>query len=580
MPLIQTLPTEVIHLIAAGEVIDSLAAVVRELAENAIDAKATRLAISIWTDTLSLQVSDNGCGMDLADLKQAATPHTTSKIHDKQDLQQIDSLGFRGEALHSLAQLADLQICSRKHTDNAGWQVRYDHAGNLLGEPKNVAIALGTVVTVDRLFATLPSRLQVLPAIAQQVRKIQILIHQMAIANPQITWQVSLDDREWIAIWAGRNVRDILPQIISAIQFTDLATGSEIISEIVTESSSSLQAANSLSDQSAQYKTRTNSLDSHRQTSTAQIEVTLGLPDRLSRRRPEWVKIVVNGRMVTFPEMEQIVLSAFSHTLPRHRYPVCIVHLHIPPDRVDWNRHPAKNEVYLQNLSDWQAQVSKLISQVLHAPETDREVGNSAGARTLLRLAEGQKRYLTHSPTSEPSMRSVKALAQVHNTYILAEHAAGMWLIEQHVAHERVLFEEIEQQWQIVAIAPPIVLDRISPEGVERLQALEIEIEPFGDNLWVVRSLPAILVGQTDCAAILLELSQQPEPQGARATAACRSAIRNGTSMDLLEMQNLLDRWQQTRNPHTCPHGRPICLSLEESDLARFFRRNWIIGKN
>ncbi|CAN1210126.1 hypothetical protein TUMEXPCC7403_08015 [Tumidithrix helvetica PCC 7403] len=172
MQLIQTLPTEVVHLIAAGEVIDSLAAVVRELAENAIDARATRLAISIWTDTLSIQVSDNGCGMDLADLKQAAIPHTTSKIHYKQDLQQIDSLGFRGEALHSLAQLADLQICSRKHTDNAGWQVRYDHAGNLLGDPKNVAIALGTVVTVDRLFATLPSRLQVLPAIAQQVRKI------------------------------------------------------------------------------------------------------------------------------------------------------------------------------------------------------------------------------------------------------------------------------------------------------------------------------------------------------------------------------------------------------------------------
>jgi DNA mismatch repair protein MutL len=115
---------------------------------------------------------------------------------------------------------------------------------------------------------------------------------------------------------------------------------------------------------------------------------------------------------------------------------------------------------------------------------------------------------------------------------------------------------------------------------VERLQALEIEIEPFGEGLWVVRSLPAILIGQPDCAEIIMELSQQPDPQGARASAACRSAIRNGTELDLPAMQNLLNLWQQTRNPHTCPHGRPICLSLEESDLARFFRRNWIIGKN
>jgi DNA mismatch repair protein MutL len=574
MPLIQTLPTEVVHLIAAGEVIDSLAAVVRELAENAIDAHATRLTISIWTDTFSIQVSDNGCGMDLADLEQAATPHTTSKIHLKQDLQQIKSLGFRGEALHSLAQLADLQICSRKHAESAGWQVRYDHAGQVSGAPKNVAIALGTVVTVNHIFATLPSRLQVLPAIAQQIRKVQLLIHHMAIANPQVTWQVSLDQREWITIWAGRNVQDILPQIIKSIQFTDLVIGREVI----TESMGFNQAIAASPLYSTPSNPHTSVQSSNLENSIAQIEITLGLPDRLSRRRPEWVKVVVNGRMVDFPEMEQIILSAFSHTLPRHRYPVCIVHLHLPPDRLDWNRHPAKNEVYLQNLSDWQSQVSKLITQILQAPETNQEIGNSAGARTLLRLAESQKRYLSHSPTSAPASQAVKALAQVHNTYILAEHAAGMWLIEQHVAHERVLFEQIEQQWQIVAIAPPVLLDQISAEGVERLQALEIEIEPFGENLWLVRSIPAILVGQTDCVSILMELSQQPDPQGARASAACRSAIRNGTALDLLEMQNLLNQWQQTRNPHTCPHGRPICLSLEESDLARFFRRNWIIG--
>ncbi len=220
--IIHTLPIEVVHLIAAGEVIDSLAAVVRELAENAIDAKATRIVISIWTETLSVQVSDNGCGMAIADLSQAATPHTTSKINNAEDLRQIDSLGFRGEALYSLAQLADLTICSRPILEPVGYQANYDQHGNLQTSPKVVAIATGTVVTVRNLFSRYPNRLQSLPSNSQQVRKVQLQIQQMAIANPQINWQVSLDQKEWITIWAGENASEILSQIVSSIQPYDL----------------------------------------------------------------------------------------------------------------------------------------------------------------------------------------------------------------------------------------------------------------------------------------------------------------------------------------------------------------------
>ena len=192
---IHALPIEVVHLIAAGEVIDSLAAVVRELAENAIDAKATRIVISIWTDTLSVQVSDNGCGMAIADLSQAATPHTTSKITNAADLQKINSLGFRGEALYSLVQLADLNICSRPMLEPVGYQAHYDEQGNLHFQPKVVAIAKGTVVTVRNLFSRYPNRLQSLPTSSQQVRKVQLQIQQMAIANPQINWQVTLNQK-------------------------------------------------------------------------------------------------------------------------------------------------------------------------------------------------------------------------------------------------------------------------------------------------------------------------------------------------------------------------------------------------
>ena len=538
--IIHTLPIEVVHLIAAGEVIDSLASVVRELAENAIDAKATRIVISIWTETLSMQVRDNGCGMAIADLAQAATPHTTSKINNAEDLRQIDSLGFRGEALYSLAQLADLTVCSRPILEPVGYQANYDQHGNLQTNPKVVAIATGTVVTVRNLFSRYPNRLQSLPSNSQQVRKVQLQIQQMAIANPQINWQVNLDQKEWITIWAGENASEILPQIVSSIQPYDLT---------------------------------------HKD--FALISITLGLPDRLSRRRADWVKIVLNGRMINFPELEQTILASLERTLPRNRFPVCIVNLNLPCDRIDWNRHPAKAEAYIQDLGDIQTQLKDCITEVLKVPSPSSQVSYTTATNELLRTAERKTSYLIPAKRenfNQPNS-SLKAIAQVLDTYILAEHAGGLWLVEQHVAHERVLFEQIETQWQIVPIEQPILLKDLTDDRLERLQSLGLEIEVFGNNLWAVRSLPEILIGHEDCAVILEEMSQQDDPTMARATAACRSAIRNGTNLEMSTIRDLLWQWQQTRNPRTCPHGRPICLAIDESDLAKFFRRNWLISK-
>jgi len=553
MSNIHTLPLEVVHLIAAGEVIDSLAAVVRELAENAIDAGAKRIVISIWTDTLSVQVSDNGCGMAIADLSQAATPHTTSKINNAEDLQQIQSLGFRGEALYSLAQLADLSICSRPILEPVGYQANYDEHGNLQSPPKVTAIAIGTIVTIRNLFSRYPNRLQSLPSNSQQVRKIQLQVQNMAIANPQINWQVNLDNREWMTIWEGENASEILPQIISSIQPYDL-----LHKEFALTPSPSPAGEG-----------RKN------------ISITLGLPDRLSRRRPDWVKVILNGRVINFPELEQTILTSLERTLPRNRFPVCIVNLNLPCDRIDWNRHPAKVEAYIQNLAEIQSQLKDLITEALKIPESSSKFTYTNATNDLLRAAERKTSYLIPAKKENFNQphNSLKAIAQVLDTYILAEHSGGLWLVEQHVAHERVLFERIELQWQIVAIEQPILLKQLSPDGLERLQSLGLEVEIFGNGLWAVRSLPEILIGHADCATILLEMSQQDDPSMARATAACRSAIRNGTKLDLITIRDLLSQWQQTRNPHTCPHGRPICLAIDESDLAKFFRRNWIISK-
>ncbi|MCY7323726.1 MAG: DNA mismatch repair endonuclease MutL [Phormidesmis sp. CAN_BIN36] len=551
---IQPLPTEVVHLIAAGEVIDSLAAVVRELVENSIDAGATRITISLWADQWRVRVADNGAGMDLHTLKQAALPHTTSKIHDRQDLWNIRSLGFRGEALHSLSQLSQLEIISRPVTTTQGWRLLYNPEGNAV-QVETAAIAPGTIVTVDQLFGNWSARRQGLPAIAQQIRSVQSMIQQIALSHPQVTWQVQQNDRDWFNVWAGETARKILPQILRGVQIGDLQeTTLEVPTLEKTDSSS--------------------------------VYVLLGLPDRCHRHRPDWVRVAINGRFVDIPELEQTILGAFRKTLPRERHPVCVVHLHVPPAHIDWNRHPAKAEIYLHHLSHWQLHIVEAIEQTLRLkPESLSEGLYSERVGTLLKTAESEGGYTVDreiqpvQPQSA-SLSSVRAIAQVHNRYILAEHPAGMWLVEQHIAHERVLYEQVCDRWQLASLEPAIVLNHLSTAQLEQLERLGLDIEPFGEQLWAVRTAPAMLVDRDDCAEALIELSLGGDLQSAQVATACRSAIRNGMPLSLTEMQTLLDQWQQTRNPRTCPHGRPIHLSLEETSLARFFRRHWVIGKS
>ncbi len=552
---IQPLPTEVVHLIAAGEVIDSLAAVVRELVENSIDAGATRITVSLWADQWRVRVADNGPGMDLDTLKQAALPHTTSKIHDRQDLWNIRSLGFRGEALHSLAQLSQLEIISRSATATQGWRLLYNPEGDAV-QVETAAIAPGTIVTTDQLFGNWVARRQGLPAIAQQMRSVQSMIQQIALSHPQVTWQVQQNDREWFNVWAGETARKILPQILRGVQIGDLQeTTLEVPTPEKTDSSS--------------------------------VYVLLGLPDRCHRHRPDWVRVAINGRFVDIPALEQTVLGAFRKTLPRERHPVCVVHLQVPPAHIDWNRHPAKAEIYLHHLSQWQLHIAQAIEQTLQLkPESLSEGLYSERVGKLLKTAELEGGYTVDREIqpqpleNTASLSSVRAIAQVHNRYILAEHPAGMWLVEQHIAHERVLYEQLCDRWQLVTLEPAIILNHLSTAQLEQLERLGLDVEPFGEQLWAIRTAPAMLVDRDDCAEALIELSLGGDLQSAQVATACRSAIRNGTPLSLTEMQTLLDQWQQTRNPRTCPHGRPIHLSLEETSLARFFRRHWVIGKS
>ncbi|MEO1147397.1 MAG: DNA mismatch repair endonuclease MutL [Cyanobacteria bacterium J06638_22] len=561
---IQPLPAALVQRMAAGEVIDSLAAVVRELAENALDAGADRITLVLWADQWRLQVVDNGTGLTLDDLQQAALPHSTSKLTQDDELWNVHSLGFRGEALHSIAQLADLEIGSRSVTSLDGWWVTYDRQGNPV-EMEVAAIAPGTIVRVSNLFADWQVRRQSLPSPAQQLRAIQLTVYHLALCYPHVTWQVQQGDRPWFAIWGSESAQQILPQLLRDLAPTDL------------------------------HHSR------HRAAPDSLLRLTLGLPDRCHRYRPDWVKVAVNGRIVRLPELEQCILNAFRRTLPRERHPVCFAHLQLSPERVDWNRHPAKAELYVKNLETVRSQLEAAIQTALQQSSTQLQPNFYAGRLgQLIRSAEEEGSYPTRqiaiaeeggatdtsddadNPTTEAGLAAsnLRAIAQLHQMYIVAEHPTGIWLIEQHIAHERVLYEQLCQQWQVIPVEPPLILKRLRPVQVEQLQRLNLDLAPFGDDLWAVRTLPQALNQREDCAEALLELSLGGDFESALVATACRTAIRNGTPLSLPEMQTLLKQWQSTQNPRTCPHGRPICLQLKETSLSRFFRRHWVIGKS
>ncbi len=574
---IHPLPIDVIHLIAAGEVIDSLAAVVRELCENAIDAGASRIAVSLFPDQWRIQVADNGMGIGLADLQVAATAHSTSKIDDREDLFHITSLGFRGEALHSLAQLAKLEIYSRPRHSCDGWHLVYNHQGEVLHQ-QEVAIAPGTVINVENLFGDWEARREGLPNLNQQLRQVQTVIYHLALCYPHVSWTIfqgkgyanEQQHRPWFQIVASKTTQQIIPQMLPKVRVDDLRYVELNIPPMGGEG-------------------ETGGLrEWEKDAQDSKIQLTLGLPDRCHRHRLDWVKVAVNGRIVRAPELEQTIISGLARTLPRDRYPVCFLDLQIPPHYIDWNRHPAKVEIYLQQIEYWQSQVVRAIDSALNlAAESVDDGDTSITSRIgkLLAVAEQQGVYhLSNRSISNDEdglgLLELRAIGQVHNTYIVAEHSDGLWLVEQHIAHERVLYEQITAAWQLLPLEAPIILSHLSERQIDQLQEIGLTLDSFGEGLWAIRTAPAPLLMREDLPAAITELSLGGDLQAAQVAVACRCAIRNGTPLSLPEMQSLLDRWQRTRNPRTCPHGRPIYLSFKESSLARSFRRHWVIGKS
>jgi DNA mismatch repair protein MutL len=599
MPVRQ-LPEQIVNRIAAGEVVERPASVVKELVENAIDAGSSR--IEIFTDgggRRRIGITDDGGGMAYGDLALAVDRHATSKLDDE-DLLQIRTLGFRGEALPSIGSVAKLAITTRHAGEPHAWSLSVE--GGEKSDIMPAALSQGTRVEVSDLFYATPARLKFLKTDRTEAEAIREVVRRLAMARPDIAFTLAGEERApvtWAAALpgsAGRLTRlgDILGADFrgSAIEVRAEREG------VVVEG---FAAAPSL--------TRANALGQY---------------------------LFVNGRPVRDKLILGAVRGAYSDYLPRDRHPVVALFVTLDPQEVDANVHPAKTEVRFRNAGLVRALIVHALKDGL-AREGKRTAANSDGAAIASfrpsfapranwdwrrspaypvgpRLAfegaaafaePGQAAFDVGTPTADVRFEQAPsadlldrplgaARTQIHETYIVSQTRGGLIVVDQHAAHERIVYEKLKAslarngvQRQILLIPEIVELDEATVERLvaraDELASFGLAIESFGPGAVAVRETPSLL-GKTNAASLLRDLAEhmaewdEALPLERRlmhvaATMACHGSVRAGRILKPEEMNALLREMEDTPNSGQCNHGRPTYVELKLSDIERLFGR-------
>lgn len=579
---IRLLPPEIANKIAAGEVVERPASVVKELVENALDAGATEIHVETRDGGRRLiRVADNGSGIPAREAELAFARHATSKIAAVEDLAAIRTLGFRGEALASIAAVAWVSLLTRAADDEVGTFLRVEGGQVALREGR--ASPRGTTVTVENLFYNVPARLKFLKSDATESAHIANVVTRYAIAFPEVHFSLVRDGRLAFQSPGSGKLLDVLAKVFGA------DTAAHLLPVDPTQDASLPPDAK------------------------VRVQGYVGEP-ALNRSDRDGMMLFVNRRWVQDRSLAYAVIQAYHTMLPEGRFPVAVLLLEMDPSEVDVNVHPAKSEVRFRNpslvFSETQRAVRRVLvarapvpemrvpQQVAQAPETERFRALSQLGLEAQRTGDVEAVRAPAYPVPEradPAARALpplRVLGQLAQMYIIAEGPDGLYLIDQHAAHERVMYDQLMAQKAAAKVAVQPLLDplpvELTPlqmstleETLGDLAALGFEIEPFGEGTCLVRAVPAAITGN-DIAGVLRdtlnELGQEPPPpvQGHRVTAvvACHGAVRAGKTLTHEEMRALVEQLEQSDLPRTCPHGRPTVLHLSMGLLAREFGRS------
>lgn len=580
---IRILPPEVADKIAAGEVVERPASVVKELIENSLDAGATDIAVEIREGGRRLiRVSDNGSGIPAAEAPLALQRHATSKLRHADDLTHLTTLGFRGEALAAIAAVSRLTLVTRSAEEPIGIELRVE-GGTLLGS-RPIGAPTGTVLTVEGLFWNVPARLKFLRSDATEAGHIGHIVSRYALAFPEVRFSYFNEGRLVFRSPGNGDRQQVLLRLLDA--------------------ESTRQMLPIASDPDPLFP-------------TIGVEGFVSAPS-LHRANRSAIELFVNRRLIQDRNLAFAVIQAYHTLLPGDRFPIAFVFITLPPEEVDVNVHPTKAEVRFRQASLVFRAVQRAVHRTLveTAPTVAMLVTAPDGREERISpQAEGllSQVPMILPPTPAATMPSavvpavsppagpapaggrlppLRAVGQVAATYLVAEGPGGLYLIDQHAAHERILYEMIlaaprqpvarQQLLEPIAIEIGTRLAGLIAEHLETLRQSGFDLEPFGNGAYLLRAVPAFM-GRQDPQQVLSDVA---ESLAAEADAVAqdrertlirvickRLAIKAGQVLSLREQTELLRQLEACENPRTCPHGRPTVLHLSAAQLERQFGR-------
>ena len=610
---IQILLETVAAQIAAGEVVERPASVVKELVENALDANASAITVEVRQGGRRLiRVSDDGSGIPAAEVPIAFHRHSTSKLNSASDLRAIETLGFRGEALASIASVAQITMVTRGRGETAGSRLRIE-GGRVLAQ-ETVGAPQGTVVGVENLFYNVPARLKFLRTVATEKRHIDALVTRYAMAYPAVRFRLIHDGRQVFSSPGSGKLKEVLIEVFglgAAKQMLEIEGWKvegggwkmedggwkvEVGRWEVDDPTSNLQPPIS------NPQPPTPNIHVHGYTSAPS----------LSRSNRTQITLFVNGRWVQDQGLTYAVVRAYHTLLMTGRYPLAVIMVHLPAGEVDVNVHPAKAEVRFREREAVFSAVQRAVRRTLLDSSPAARPADLAGSEsggwmvvakpaTRLQLemdlpgATAGQRHDPDLPISQSTnspISMLRPIGQVGAAYIVAEGPAGMVVLDQHAAHERVLYEQFMAQrdkgvvTQTLLEAEPVELspDRAAllGEQLALLAGLGFLVEHFGGTTFMLRGLPAVLGEISPTAALEavtddLERGDKPLEGSIEEQIIARvcktAAVKAGQVLTGQEMSAMIRQLEACESPYTCPHGRPTMIQMSAEQLARQFGR-------
>ena len=578
---IQQLPSHLVNQIAAGEVVERPASVVKELVENSLDAGASSVHVDIVAGGHKLiRVRDSGGGIPEGELALALSRHATSKIESLEDLEAVVSLGFRGEALPSIASVSRLTMCSRSAAVDTAWQLEAE--GGEIGVPRPAAHPVGTTVEVHDLFYNTPARRRFLRTERTEFGHIDKWLKRLALSRPEVAFTVSHNRRTVLQLQAAGSDEQRLQRI------------GKILGEAIADQAVYIE----------------------HETEGVALSGWLALPT-FNRSQPDMQYWFVNGRSITDRTLAHAARHAYRDVLFHGRYPAYVLNLTMDPAAVDANAHPAKHEVRFRD----SRRVHGIVSQALEAALREtRPGGHAPPPATLPRSGSFEQSTMRLQSYGHPARTAVGetlaayrtmaasmpsgaaadipplgfAVAQLAGTYVLAENSDGLIVVDMHAAHERILYEKLKQNFDDNAVVrqPLLVPTMISvaeseadlaAQSSDVFEKIGLVIDRAGPTTLVVREVPALL-RDSDAEALLRDVLADLAEAGHSnrvedacddylATMACHHSVRANRLLTIDEMNALLREMESTKRADQCNHGRPTWTAITMADLDRLFLR-------